>query len=322
MKKLKVLSLVLCIIMLVSCLVACGDTKTDDSGNNNVATGVKGLDSSVVATVDGKEIKHSDVGAELIAAEREAIQNYLYTQLVTEFFEDKIEITDERIDTELNLMKATVGEDNWEMYLLFYGGGTEEAFKKQIKDALKQEEYIIKKGKEVGITDEEIKSEFDNTPNKYKVAVMNCFFCDSEEELDKAIELVKQHKSINDIATEMEKTLKEEHTYYESDIVWEKDLNKCSVGDIVYTTKESGSYVVGSITELHSNWNDEKVKEGLETKLYQDKGYEVVNKEFEDFLKAKKIKILGEDFSFVQEEAPLEDVTENVVSDASEEKAE
>lgn len=321
MKKLKVLSLVLCIVMIVSCLVACGDTKTSEN-ENNVATGVKGLDSSVVATVDGKEIKHSDVGAELIAAEREAIQNYLYTQLVTEFFEDKIEITDERIDTELNLMKATVGEDNWEMYLLFYGGGTEEAFKKQIKDALKQEEYIIKKGKEIGITDEEIKSEFDNAPNTYKVALMNCFFCDSEEDLDKAIELVKQHKSINDIATEMGKTLKEEHTYYESDIIWEKDLNKCAVGDIVYTTKESGSYVVGCITELHSNWNDEKVKEGLETKLYQDKGYEVVNKEFEDFLKAKKIKILGEDFSFVQEEAPLEDVTENVVSDASEEKTE
>ena len=173
-----------------------------------------------------------------------------------------------------------------------------------------------------GITDEEIKSEFDSAPNTYKIAVMNCFFCASEEELDKAIELVKQHKSINDIATELDKTLKEEHTYYESDIVWYKDLNNCSVGDIVYTTKDSGSYVVGAITELHSNWNDEKVKTELENKLYKNKGYEVVNKEFEDFLKTKEIKILGEDFSFIQEEAPMEeapmeDVTDDIVVDNS-----
>lgn len=317
MKKLKVLSVILSVIFIVSCLAACGNTEDKNATSVDVSTGVKSLDSSVVATINGKEIKHSEVGAELIAAEKEAIQNYLYTQLVTEFFDDKIEITDERIDTELNLMKASVGEENWDMYLMFYGGGSEEAFKKQIKEALKQEEYITQKGKEVGITDEEIKSEFDSAPNTYKIAVMNCFFCDSEEELDKAIELVKQHKSINDIATELGKTLKEEHTYYESDIVWYNDLNNCSVGDIVYTTKDSGSYVVGAITELHSNWNDEKVKTELENKLYQNKGYEVVNKEFEDFLKTKEIKILGEDFSFIQEEAPMEDVTDDIVVDNS-----
>lgn len=322
MKKFKVLSLILSVILVVSCLSACGNEEKTSTGT--VSTGVSSLDSSVVAEVDGQKIKHSDVGAELIAAEKEAIQNYLYTKLVNEFFEDKIEITDERIDTELNLMKASVGEENWEMYLMFYGGGSEEAFKKQIKDALKQEEYIIQKGKEVGITEEELKSTFDSAPNTFKIAVMNCFFCDSEEELDKAIELVQQHKSISDIATELGKTLKEEHTYYESDIIWKNDLNNCKVGEVVYTTKESGSYVVGEITELHSNWNDEKVKNELETKLYQDKGYEVVNKEFEDFLKEKKIKILGEDFSFIQEETPVEetpiveDVTNQVVEDATE----
>lgn len=322
MKKFKVLSLILSVILVVSCLSACGDKENTSTGTTS--TGVSSLDSSVVAEVDGQKIKHSDVGAELIAAEKEAIQNYLYTKLVNEFFEDKIEITDERIDTELNLMKASVGEENWEMYLMFYGGGSEEAFKKQIKDALKQEEYIIQKGKEVGITEEELKSTFDSAPNTFKIAVMNCFFCDSEEELDKAIELVQQHKSISDIATELGKTLKEEHTYYESDIIWKNDLNNCKVGEVVYTTKESGSYVVGEITELHSNWNDEKVKNELETKLYQDKGYEVVNKEFEDFLKEKKIKILGEDFSFIQEETPVEetpiveDVTNQVVEDATE----
>lgn len=317
MKKFKVLSLILSVIFVVSCLSACGNE--EKTSTDTVSTGVSSLDSSVVAEVDGQKIKHSDVGAELIAAEKEAIQNYLYTKLVNEFFEDKIEITDERIDTELNLMKASVGEENWEMYLMFYGGGSEEAFKKQIKDALKQEEYIIQKGKEVGITDEELKSTFDSAPNTFKIAVMNCFFCDSEEELDKAIELVQQHKSISDIATELGKTLKEEHTYYESDIIWKNDLNNCKVGEVVYTTKESGSYVVGEITELHSNWNDEKVKNELETKLYQDKGYEVVNKEFEDFLKEKKIKILGEDFSFIQEETPIaEDVTNQVVEDVTE----
>lgn len=319
MKKFKVLSLILSVILVVSCLSACGDKENTSTGTTS--TGVSSLDSSVVAEVDGQKIKHSDVGAELIAAEKEAIQNYLYTKLVNEFFEDKIEITDERIDTELNLMKASVGEENWEMYLMFYGGGSEEAFKKQIKDALKQEEYIIQKGKEVGITEEELKSTFDSAPNTFKIAVMNCFFCDSEEELDKAIGLVNQNKSITDIATELGKTLKEEHTYYESDIIWNKDLNNCKVGDVVYTTKESGSYVVGSITELHSNWNDEKVKNELETKLYQDKGYEVVNKEFEDFLKSKKITILGEDFSFIQEEiseSPIEDVTNQVVEDVTE----
>lgn len=317
MKKFKVLSLILSVILVVSCLSACGNE--EKTSTDTVSTGVSSLDSSVVAEVDGQKIKHSDVGAELIAAEKEAIQNYLYTKLVNEFFEDKIEITDERIDTELNLMKASVGEENWEMYLMFYGGGSEEAFKKQIKDALKQEEYIIQKGKEVGITDEELKSTFDSAPNTFKIAVMNCFFCDSEEELDKAIELVQQHKSISDIATELGKTLKEEHTYYESDIIWKNDLNNCKVGEVVYTTKESGSYVVGEITELHSNWNDEKVKNELETKLYQDKGYEVVNKEFEDFLKEKKIKILGEDFSFIQEETPIaEDVTNQVVEDVTE----
>lgn len=317
MKKFKVLSLILSVILVVSCLSACGNE--EKTSTDTVSTGVSSLDSSVVAEVDGQKIKHSDVGAELIAAEKEAIQNYLYTKLVNEFFEDKIEITDERIDTELNLMKASVGEENWETYLMFYGGGSEEAFKKQIKDALKQEEYIIQKGKEVGITDEELKSTFDSAPNTFKIAVMNCFFCDSEEELDKAIELVQQHKSISDIATELGKTLKEEHTYYESDIIWKNDLNNCKVGEVVYTTKESGSYVVGEITELHSNWNDEKVKNELETKLYQDKGYEVVNKEFEDFLKEKKIKILGEDFSFIQEETPIaEDVTNQVVEDVTE----
>lgn len=322
MKKFKVLSLILSVILVVSCLSACGNE--EKTSTDTVSTGVSSLDSSVVAEVDGQKIKHSDVGAELIAAEKEAIQNYLYTKLVNEFFEDKIEITDERIDTELNLMKASIGEENWEMYLMFYGGGSEEAFKKQIKDALKQEEYIIQKGKEVGITDEELKSTFNSAPNTFKIAVMNCFFCDSEEELDKAIELVQQHKSISDIATELGKTLKEEHTYYESDIIWKNDLNNCKVGEVVYTTKESGSYVVGEITELHSNWNDEKVKNELETKLYQDKGYEVVNKEFEDFLKEKKIKILGEDFSFIQEEIPVEetpiveDVTNQVVEDVTE----
>ena len=45
--------------------------------NQTLLTWNGGVESSVVATVDGKEIKHSDVGAELIAAEREAIQKEL-----------------------------------------------------------------------------------------------------------------------------------------------------------------------------------------------------------------------------------------------------
>ena len=124
----KIMCGVLVVVMLLA-LVACGtedvkddtNVSTDNVSEENLET--ESLN-TVVAVINGKEVTRKDVGDTLLESEKEIISEYIYKSMISEFFKDT-EVTDTEIELQLQLIKTQVGENNWAMYLMYYGGGSE-----------------------------------------------------------------------------------------------------------------------------------------------------------------------------------------------------
>ena len=285
-------------------LVGCGNTDTtkpDDSANSNVVAEVEGND-TVVAVVNGKNVTRSEIGDELIAAEKDVISGYIYDMMLQEFFKD-VEVSDTEVDLQMQMIKGQVGEDSWPMYLAYYGGGSEEAFKEILKGSLRQESYISSKMEDITIEESVIKEQYDADPNSHNIAVLDVVFFDTVEDMNKAKDMYAQGKTLEDIAKEFEYDIfEDEHTYFYSEgLTWSANFADCKVGDYVFSGEDSGSLVIGRIVELNTGVDNEKVKEDLVNNLKYDEAYNLVNKEYEDFLKEQTVQIFGEDFPLFDE---------------------
>ena len=287
---LRKLGLILMCIFIVGSISAC---KTSSSPVLSEDT--------VIATIDGKNITRADLGSELEDAEKEIIENYIYEQLSKEFFSD-VEVTDTEVETQLSIMKAQIGEEQWPIYLMMYGGGNEDSFKVMVKEALQQEKKIEEKGKEIEISDEDIETSYNEAPNSYNIVVMDVLFLNTEANLQKALALYNDNKTLEEISDELDIEIStDEHAYFESELIWNKEISTTKIGDMVITTEDSGNYIIGRIKELHIGWKDEKVKEDMLDMLRYEKGLEVLDGEFSEFLKSKKATILGKDFPLYEE---------------------
>lgn len=288
--KIKIFTVILSSIIILSCVSACGNI------NNSIIS-----DDTVMATIDDKNITRADLGSQLEESEREIIENYIYEKLSKEFFSD-VEVTDTEVETQIGIMKAQIGEEQWPIYLMMYGGGDENKFKVMVKEALQQEKKIEEKGKEIEIVDEEIESAYNESPNKHNIVVMDVIFLNTEGNLQTALELYNENKTLEEISNELDIEIStDEHAYFESELIWNKSISTTKVGDMVITTKDSGNYIIGRIKELHIGWEDDKVKEDMLDMLRYEKGLEVLDGEFTEFLKSKKATVLGKEFVLYNE---------------------
>ncbi len=299
-------------VMMVFALVACSnDTTTSTTNDGNKVVDNSNLDTesmnTIVAVVNGKEVTRADVGDALLTSEKEIISEYIYTSLISEFFKD-VEVSDTEIDLQLQLIKTQVGENNWAMYLAYYGGGSEESFKATLKDSLKQEKFIESKKEKVTLTDEDIASVYNADPDAYNIAVLDVIFFGDVETLNKAKELYNGGKSLEEIATALELTVSSnEHTYFKSEnLTWSKSFNDCVVGDIIFSGEDSGSLVIARVKELNKGIDNPTVKTDLKDSLIYDKAYEIANNEYVEFLKKQTATIFGEEFPLYTEEHPAE----------------
>lgn len=295
----RVMCLVLCLVMCISLLVGCGTT---DNKGDTVVSG------DVVATIDGKEITRDSVGTDLLAAEQEVISSYINSEMLSTFFKD-VKITDEEVNLQLELMKSQVGEDNWPMYLVYYGGGSEETFKTTLKQSMRQEKYISEKANGIEVTDEELATKYNENPDNYNIAVLDVLFFSDVETLNKGIALMNEGKSLEEIATSVGLTISnDEHTYYNSEnLKWSKSFSESKVGDMLTTDSESGSLVIGRIKALNAGLDNTTVKEDILSNIRYEKAYDLTEKEYVELLKKTKVEIMGQPYSLYDNSSELED---------------
>lgn len=307
----KIMCGVLVVVMLLA-LVACGtedvkddtNVSTDNVSEENLET--ESLN-TVVAVINGKEVTRKDVGDTLLESEKEIISEYIYKSMISEFFKDT-EVTDTEIELQLQLIKTQVGENNWAMYLMYYGGGSEEAFKVTLAESLKQEKFIESKKADVTLTDEDIAAVYNEDPDSYNIVVLDVVFFGDVESLNKAKEYYNNGKTLEEVATLMETEISEnEHAYFKSEsLTWNKSFNDCVVGDIVFSGEDSGSYVMARVKELNKGIDNPTVKNDLKDTLIYEKAYEIANNEYIEFLKKQTVTIFGEDYPLYSEEHSAE----------------
>ena len=293
----RILSLVLVLVVLVLCFVGCGKNETETGSDKSTTV----ADNSVVATINGKDVTREDVGQELVDAQKSVIEQYIYAELQKEFF-NKVEVTEKEIDETIEKYKTNVGADNWDMYLMLYGGGSEEEFRKMLVDEIKLEKSVNEKAEKITIADSDLQAKYDENPNSYNIAVMDVVFLGAEQ-VDTAKAMYDEGKTIEEISKALNVEIsKDEHCYFESDIVWEKPVSSLKVGDMNITTKDSGNYIVGKVVELNTGISNAKVKEDLTQIVKQEKAFEELNKEYQEFLKKSKASIFNEDIQLYVEE--------------------
>ena len=293
----KILSLVLVLVVLVLCFVGCGKNETETGSDKSTTV----ADNSVVATINGKDVTREDVGQELVDAQKSVIEQYIYAELQKEFF-NKVEVTEKEIDETIEKYKTNVGADNWDMYLMLYGGGSEEEFRKMLVDEIKLEKSVNEKAEKITIADSDLQAKYDENPNSYNIAVMDVVFLGAEQ-VDTAKAMYDEGKTIEEISKALNVEIsKDEHCYFESEIVWEKPISTLKIGDMNITTKDSGNYIVGKVVELNTGISNAKVKEDLTQIVKQEKAFEELNKEYQEFLKKSKASIFNEDIQLYVEE--------------------
>lgn len=296
----KILGLISVLVIMILCFVGCGKTETG-SNEGSVSSATTSSDKSVVATINGKEVTREDVGQELVDAQKSVIEQYIYAELQKEFF-NKVEVTEKEIDETIEKYKTNVGADNWDMYLMLYGGGSEEEFRKKLVDEIKLEKSVNEKAEKITIADSDLQAKYDENPNSYNIAVMDVVFLGAEQ-VDTAKAMYDDGKTIEEISKALNVEIsKDEHCYFESDIVWEKPVSSLKVGDMNITTKDSGNYIVGKVVELNTGISNAKVKEDLTHIVKQEKAFEELNKEYQEFLKKSKASIFNEDIQLYVEE--------------------
>lgn len=299
-----VVCLVLCGVLCTSILAGC----STDTSNKGTAS----LNGNVVATIDGKEINRESVGDKLLTAEQEVISSYINSEMLATFFKD-VKITDEEVNLQLELMKKQVGEENWPMYLVYYGGGDEETFKETLKQSMRQEKYISEKSKTVEVSDEEITAKYNENPDNYNIAVLDVIFFSDAETLNKGIVLMEDGKSLEEISTALAIDIsKDEHTYYNSEnLKWSTSFSSAKVGDMITTEAESGSLVIGRIKTLNVGLDNTTVKEDITSNMKYEKAYEATEKEYIELLKKTKVEIMGEPYSLYKDAENTDGLTES-----------
>ena len=288
--------------MMALSLCACSNDATTNSGTSTTTnTTVEGSD-TVVAVVNGQNITRGEVGADLVAAEKEVISSYIYTKMQSDFFKDVV-VSDDDVKLQLDMIKGQVGEEQWPLYLAMYGGGSEEAFTDMLKESLKSEEYIASKMDGITVTTEELSEAYNANPDHYNIAVLDVMFFGDVAQLNEAKKLYNEGKSFDEVAEAMSLEIaKDEHTYFVSEsLTWDKDFNDCAVGDVIWSGEDSGSLVFCRIKELNVGVDNPTVKTDLTDSIKYEKAYEIANEEYGEFLKEQKVTIFGEDYPLYED---------------------
>lgn len=301
----------LCLVFVLLLCTGCANADVSgDAGQSGSAVVEQG--DSVVAVVNGENITREMIGDALLDAEKEVISTYIYEQMLEKFFAD-IEITDEELELQLQIMKGQVGEDSWDLYLAYYGGGSEEDFREMLRKSLKQEKYIAAISETLEIPEEDLAETYASNPDYYNIAVLDVIFLTTEEYYAQALELYNGGSTLEEIseATGLE-IAPNEHTFYTSDsLTWSTALPDAEVGSLLYTTTDSGSWLIARVVEKHEGLEDEKVREQLEDELRYDLAYAQTEKDYAAFLDEQVCSIMGSEYDLYVE--PTVDASGNTV---------
>ncbi len=292
-------------LVMVGSLVGCATTAESTDSSTTSVSATDGIASeSVVGTVNGNPVTYGEIGDALKEAEGTVIFDYILAQTLDDFFAD-VEVTDTDVQLQIDLLKAQVGDDQWDMWVMYYGGGTEEALWEQVKGTIKQEQRILSLAENLDMSDEVLQEYYSVMPNSFDIMVTDAVFVGDETSFVEAQAMVDSGSSLQEIADAFELSIStDEHTYFETDgIVWNKSISTVSVGDMIYTTLDSGVYAVAEVTQLHTGIDNEMVREDIELSYKYEKGYELLEAEYIEFLKEQDVTILGDSVALYNETA-------------------
>lgn len=304
----KLFSLLIVVVFIVFCFTGCASKSLGNdknSSNNDVVE--PGLEvetmNTIIGSYNGKDITRVDVGSSLYDAEKRVFSDYAYNLAISDFYENlhEVTVTDDDVNLNLELVKSQIGEDNWQMYLFYYANGSEETFKEQVRKATIQEAYIteVQKGIEESITKEDLSEIYDKDPDANNILVLDVIPLNTEEELNNVVEWIQNGLTIEEMADSLEtEVLSERYAYFDDgQTKWSMDLHNAVVGDIVYTSLDSGTLLVGRIVGIHVGIDDDIVYETLFKNEAYYRASSEVEKEFKEFLETKMITFFGEEVS-------------------------
>jgi len=317
---------VICVLVVLSLVLVlftgCSNLKFDKDSNSGTvsssSSNTKTQDEIVVGHFNGKEIyltdvdytvTSNDVGADFMTFQKSAITNYAYKLAIDEFLKD-VKVEDSDVEGQLEYYKA-IAEANdieWDMYLLFYVGLTEDALKKEIASSLREQTYIKALGEEIGISESEISAYYEENRGHYDNVAMDIIPFSDVETYESAIEKYDLGYSLEEISEALDiEILEERYINVESDMSWNVDLSTVKVGDMVYSlnTSDDITLAMGKVVKVITGLSDEQIKENVRYDLVMTKGSEEGNTRLNDFLKTVTFDVFGEDtplYQIVEEE--------------------
>lgn len=316
MKKFFGILLVIC--LMISLLVGCGTKEAQVANNvdaeNTTETVTDDFMSEVIGHYNGTpilrsdveyNIQSSDVGASFVDFEKNAVKYRAYDMAIAELVKD-VAVEDSEIEEQILYYKSVAeGEGmEWNMYLALYIGMTEDALRKEIANDLKEQKYIKSLGEEKGYTEEELKEFYEENKGNLDNLALDVIFFENSETYDKAVEMLNNGKSLEEISEELEIEISpDRHISVDSDMSWNVDLNEAQIGDMAYSlnTSDDITLVVGRIVEKNIGLENESIRANAENNLLMSKGSEEGNARLTEILKSADFDAFGEKISLYSE---------------------
>ena len=280
MKKLVVMVLV---FVLILGTVGC----TSENGSQKVTEGSNG----VLAEVNGKKITREMASEQLKEAEKQAAISYVNQYLLDEFYKD-ITVNEVEVQAQLALIKGQVGEEQWDMYLNYMGYPDDETYVRDLELNLKKSKKKDTVKSEVQVTEEEIKTRYEASPDEFNIVVGDMVFFDTEEAYNLAKdELLKEGSTLESISEVTKSEIRQnEHVTFGFD-GFTKPITELEVDDLVSTTAESNVFAVIKVTKTY-----EVLREEVKAIIEDEKADEIVEKQLEEHYNKAEVTILGEKF--------------------------
>lgn len=257
-----------------------------------------------VGSIDGKKITKQDIQVQLDALEKDNLERivteHIDQKLLEEYYKG-VEVTDVEVEAQLAIIKGQVGDNQWESYLT-YVGQDESGLKAQIRLDLRRNKKIDEISKSITVTEEEIAKEWEVNSSHYQVISGDILFLDNLE-----MQEVAKKEGIDAASKKYGVAIKPNENVTFSYEGFNKKPKEMKVGDVVYTTPESGVYAVMKVVKISDTL--EVCKGDIEKYLMSSKAGEQIDKELSEMYTTKKVVILG------KEQKPAEDTEGEIAHD-------
>ena len=248
-KKVKVLIIVMVVVLVAT---AC-------SNNGGVANDSNSK--KVVAVVNGVNITQGELDSYIKLYSKGILETMVQDKLLELAAKDKgIEVTEEFVNTELENYKKIIGTEEDFVNFLNEKGIAEEGFKLNIKQMALRNSLMEKIKQEIELTDEELKTKFEENPTDYFIGKFNEVVVGSSED----VEIVKEKLGDGVTLEQLKEELGEKIHY--AGVIENVDKNFGELGESLkhikpgdtLVMKSGEQFIVYQLIELKDNFEDLK----------------------------------------------------------------